>query len=346
LETSELRLGRSVNWIVYLLVLVASAPQFTLAADVNNFAPLSEINTENVARLALVFSFRTGQAGGQSGAPVVVNDLLLLQTAFPHTLYALDIHQQAAPVRWSFTPLSDRRAAGLTCCDATVGGPVAADGQVVLNTLDGHTIALDAATGQVLWDVMAATLSSGETLSTSPLIAGDRIIIGSAGDDFGARGWVAGLDPHTGATVWKRFNTGPEDDVGIGAGFNPPYPRDQRHDGGVAASPATSPMTAITGFCCTARVIRHRGTRIRGRATTNGRPACLPAMRRPVMRGGFSRLVRTIFTPWVPPVPCCQPTCNGRARTAICSSTRTPTARSTCWTAVPVRSCPQRLLSR
>jgi outer membrane protein assembly factor BamB len=135
-----------------------------------------------------------------------VGDLLLLQTAFPHTLYALDIHQQAAPVRWSFTPPSDRRAAGLTCCEASVGGPVAAEGQVVLNTLDGHTVALGGATGQIHWNVKTASLESGETLATSALIAGDRIIIGSAGDDFGARGWVAGLEAHSGVTVWKRFN--------------------------------------------------------------------------------------------------------------------------------------------
>jgi PQQ-dependent dehydrogenase (methanol/ethanol family) len=232
-----LRLGRRVNWIFCLLALCTGAPEIALAADINNFTPLSEINTGNVNRMKLLFSFRSGQTGGQSGAPAVAGDLLLLQTAFPHTLYALDIHQQAAPARWSFTPPSDRRAAGLTCCDATVGGPVVADGQVVLNTLDGHTIALDAATGQVRWDVVTASLDSGETLSTSPSIAGDRVIIGGAGDDFGARGWIAGLDPHTGATVWKRFNTGPEEDVGIGAGFNSPYPRDQSHDGGVTTWP-------------------------------------------------------------------------------------------------------------
>jgi PQQ-dependent dehydrogenase (methanol/ethanol family) len=231
-----LRLGRGVNWRICLLVLATAAPQ-AHAADLNNFAPLAEINADNVARLKLVFSFRTGQAGGQSGAPAVAADLLLLQTAFPHTLYALDIHQPAAPVRWSFTPPPDRRAAGLTCCDATVGGPVVADGQVVLNTLDGHTIALDAVTGQVRWNVTTAALSSGETLSSSPLIAGDRIIVGSAGDDFGVRGWVAGLDASTGATVWKRFNSGPDDDVGIGAGFSPPYNRDQIHDGGITTWP-------------------------------------------------------------------------------------------------------------
>jgi outer membrane protein assembly factor BamB len=105
-----------------------------------------------------------------------------------------------------------------------------------LNTLDGHTIALDGETGQVRWDVTPASLAAGETLASSPLVAGDRIIIGSAGDDFGARGWVAGLDAGTGATVWKRYDTGPDGDVGIGAGFNPPYPREQGHGGGVTST--------------------------------------------------------------------------------------------------------------
>jgi lanthanide-dependent methanol dehydrogenase len=223
--------------MVCLLALTAGAPQVALAAEANHFDTLTEINTGNVTRMKLVFSFRTGQAGGQSGAVAVLDDLLLLQTAFPHTVYALDIRQQAAPIRWTFTPPSDRRAAGLTCCDATVGGPAVADGQIVVNTLDGHTIALDAATGRVRWDVAAASVASGETLSSSPVIAGDRIIIGNAGDDFGARGWVAGLDASTGATIWKRFDTGPDRDVGIGTGFNPPYPHDQGQGGGVTSWP-------------------------------------------------------------------------------------------------------------
>jgi glucose dehydrogenase len=85
--------------------------------------PRIEINAGNVVRLKLVFSFRTGQKGGQSDAPAVAGDLLLLQTAFPHTLYALDIHHQATPVRWPFARLPNRHAAGLSCCDAKAKPP-------------------------------------------------------------------------------------------------------------------------------------------------------------------------------------------------------------------------------
>jgi PQQ-dependent dehydrogenase (methanol/ethanol family) len=284
--------------MVCLLALAAGAPPITLAADANHFDTLAEINTTNVARMKLVFSFRTGQKGGLSGAPAISGDLLLLETAFPHTLYALDIGQQATPVRWSFTPLCDRRAAGLTCCDATVGGPVVADGQVVMNTLDGHTIALDAATGQVRWDVTTASLAAGETLSISPLIADDRIIIGNAGDDFGARGWVAGLDASTGAIVWKRFNSGSDDDAGIGARFNPPYPRDQGHDGGVTTWPPQAWQQGGGGLAGNLAYDSGRGTVLYG----TGHPAPWNPDPRPGdnkwTSGLFARDVRTGAASW------------------------------------------------
>jgi PQQ-dependent dehydrogenase (methanol/ethanol family) len=311
-----------MNWMVCLLVLAASASRLALAADVNNFAPLNEIDTGNVARLKLAFSFRTGQAGGQSGAPAVAGDLLLLQTAFPHTLYALDIHQPAAPVRWSFTPPSDRRAAGLTCCDATVGGPVVADGQVVLNTLDGHTVALDAATGQVRWDVTSAALSSGETLSTSPLVAGDRIIIGSAGDDFGARGWLAGLDAGTGATVWKRFNTGPDTDAGIGAGFSPPYPRDQTQNGGVTTWPPQAWQQGGGGLTGNPAYDRDRGIVLYG----TGHPAPWNPDPRPGdnkwTSGLFARDARTGDARWFVSISPHDPYALGAAGSVLLANTR------------------------
>jgi PQQ-dependent dehydrogenase (methanol/ethanol family) len=288
--------------MVCLLALAAGSRQVAFAADVNQYSSLTEITSENVPRLKLVFSFRTGQVGGQSGAPAVAGDLLLLQTAFPHTLYALDIHQQAAPVRWSFTPTSDPRAAGLTCCDATVGGPVVTDGQVVLNTLDGRTMALDAATGRVRWDVTSASLSSGETLSTSPLVAGDRIIIGNAGDDFGARGWVAGLDAGTGVTVWKRFSTGPDADVGIGPGFAPAYQRDQGRDGGVTTWPPRAWQQGGGGLAGNFAYDRDSGTLLYG----TGHPAPWNPDPRPGdnewTSGLFARDARTGDARWFSPI--------------------------------------------
>jgi len=108
-----------------------------------------------------------------------------------------------------------------------------------LNTFDGHTIALDSTTGNVLWDVLTTAVDRGETLLAAPLVAGDRVFIGNNGSDFGVRGWMAALDAASGQILWKRYNTGPDSDVGIGEGFASAYlPHDP--DAGVASWPSAT----------------------------------------------------------------------------------------------------------
>lgn len=202
-----------------------------------NFSPLDAINPDSVGRLALAFSFRIEQRGGFTGAPAVSNDTLFLQSPFPHTVYALNLMRHEAPVVWRFTPEANHQASAIACCDATTGGPVVAGADVFIDTLDGHTLALDAATGRVRWDVTSASPDSGEALTAAPMLADGKVFIGSAGDDFGARGWIAALDAATGATVWKHDTTGPDADVGIGPDFKPPYATEQGRDLGSTTWP-------------------------------------------------------------------------------------------------------------
>jgi PQQ-dependent dehydrogenase (methanol/ethanol family) len=54
---------------------------------------------------------------------------------------------------------------------------------------------------------------------------------------MGVRGWVIALDESSGKIVWKAFNTGPDKDVLIGAGFKPYYPQDRGQDLGVSSWP-------------------------------------------------------------------------------------------------------------
>jgi PQQ-dependent dehydrogenase (methanol/ethanol family) len=78
---------------------------------------------------------------------------------------------------------------------------------------------------------------SGETLASSPVLAGDAILVGNAGDDFGVRGWLKALEPDTGRTLWTRYSTGPDEDVGIGAAFRPFYGRTGTSQDGVRTWP-------------------------------------------------------------------------------------------------------------
>ncbi|HEY4975124.1 MAG TPA: PQQ-binding-like beta-propeller repeat protein, partial [Steroidobacteraceae bacterium] len=87
-------------------------------------------------------------------------------------------------------------------------------GRVYVGALDGYLHALDAASGKLLWKVdtlPARGPKTPYTLSAAPVIAGDLVVVGSAGADFsGARGYVAAYDLDSGALRW-RFYTVPRD---------------------------------------------------------------------------------------------------------------------------------------
>lgn len=179
------------------------------------YSPLTQIDRQNVSRLRPVVSFRTGTRGAQGGAPLVVGSTLYFLTSFPHILFALDLSRPGAPVRWKFAPEHDPLAAGLACCNRTEHGPVFGAGHIYFSTLDGRVIALDPDTGQIAWNVMVADIHNGETLVAPPTLAGNELLIGNGGDDFGARGWIAALDANTGRQIWKHYSTGPDQDVGV-----------------------------------------------------------------------------------------------------------------------------------
>ena len=73
-------------------------------------------------------------------------------------------------------------------------GAAYADGKIVYNLLDGHTVAVDAATGTQLWRTQLGDLNRGETITMAPIVVKDRVIVGSSGGEMGVRGWIAALD--------------------------------------------------------------------------------------------------------------------------------------------------------
>ncbi|HZY68825.1 MAG TPA: PQQ-dependent dehydrogenase, methanol/ethanol family, partial [Devosia sp.] len=201
------------------------------------FSGLDEINAGNVGSLKVAFSFSTGVNRGQESAPLVVGDTMYVLTPYPNILYALDLTKPGAPPKWQYNPKPDSSSQGVACCDVVNRGPTFDDGKLFYVTLDAHAVAVDATTGEEVWNVKLGDINKGETMTMAPLVAQGKVYVGISGGEYGVRGWLQALDEDTGATVWKAYSTGPDKDVLIGPSFKPFYDSDKGTDLGVTTWP-------------------------------------------------------------------------------------------------------------
>src|SRR5262245_3986405 len=174
------------------------------------YSRLARITRDNATRLRPVWTFSTGVLAGHQGQPLVVHNTMYVVTPWPNVLYAFDLTQEGYPLKWKYRPDVRPTAIGESCCDVINRGAFYADGKIVYNLLDGHTVAVDAASGKELWKTQIADLAAGETTPMAPLVVKDRVIVGPSGGEYGIYGWVKGLDIETGKVAWTARNVGPD----------------------------------------------------------------------------------------------------------------------------------------
>jgi lanthanide-dependent methanol dehydrogenase len=200
------------------------------------FSGMSDIDRGNVDRLQVAWTFSTGVLRGHEAAPIVVGDTMYVVTPYPNLLHALDLNRNGAK-KWTFDPKVVSEAQGVACCDVVNRGAAYAGGKVFFNTLDNHTVAVDASTGKQVWKTKLGDISRGETMTMAPLAAKGKVFVGNSGGELGVRGWVTALDQQSGAIAWRAYHTGPDADVLIGEQFKPFYEQDRGKDLGVTTWP-------------------------------------------------------------------------------------------------------------
>lgn len=164
---------------------------------------LNQINTRNVARLSLQWAFQVDELGAFETTPLVV-DGVLYGTGQNNRAFALDARTGRAIWRYRRT-LPEKLQ---LCCGRVNRGFAILGNRLFMATLDGHVIALDTRTGNLLWDVAAGDPARGYSFTSAPLAVKNAVIVGVSGGEYGIRGFIDAYDVSTGRRLW-RFATVP-----------------------------------------------------------------------------------------------------------------------------------------
>ena len=188
------------------------------------YSALSQINTKNVKDLKLAWTFSTGVNRGHEGAPLVIDGVMYVHTAFPNNIYALDLNNDQK-ILWSYFPKQDPQTQAVMCCDNVNRGLGFGDGKIFLQQNNGTLVALNAKTGALVWQVQVNDPKTGATNTNAPQIIKDKVLTGCAGGEFGVRCFIAAYYLKDGALAWKAYSTGSDAEVLIGADFNKANPQ-------------------------------------------------------------------------------------------------------------------------
>src|SRR2546429_6663149 len=176
------------------------------------YSKLKQINSTNVKKLQVAWTFSTGVLRGHEGVPLVIGDLMYVHAPFPNTVYALNLKDENKIV-WKYEPKQDPNVIPVMCCDTVNRGVAYADGKIFLHQADTTLVALDAKTGKLVWSVKNGDPSKGETGTSSPMIFKDKVIVGISGGEFGVRGSVTAYNMKDGKLVWRGYSMGPDSDT-------------------------------------------------------------------------------------------------------------------------------------
>jgi alcohol dehydrogenase (cytochrome c) len=181
----------------------------------HRFSSLNEINTSTVKNLKVAFTVGLGgfegagtryKFGDLEATPIVEDGMMYFPDGWG-TVYAVDVSGgKKGVIRWKFDPGTDKAWAGdVACCGVNNRGVALWKDKVISVSLDGRLFAINKATGEKVWERKVADPAIAEVLTLAPLVVRDVAIVGSAGGEYGIRGFIDATDLNTGKPLWRTY---------------------------------------------------------------------------------------------------------------------------------------------
>jgi quinohemoprotein ethanol dehydrogenase len=178
-------------------------PSYGLDNAETRFSKLNQINAGNAKTLGLAWSYNLESTRGVEATPLVVNGVMYV-TASWSVVHAIDA--RTGKRLWTFDPMVARAAGYKGCCDVVNRGVALFQGKVFVGAYDGRLIALDAVSGNKVWEkdtIIDHTRSY--TITGAPRVFKGKVIIGNGGAEYGVRGYVTAYDANSGEQKWRWF---------------------------------------------------------------------------------------------------------------------------------------------
>ena len=163
------------------------------------YSQLDQINRDNVDQLQLIWSWQMSPGLSQA-TPLVYKGVMYLPNPL-NVVQALDAvtGDRIWEYRREFEAPPDESFRSRTRSIAIY------DDKIYVNTADAHIVALDAPTGEVVWDHVVADPTLGYRYSSGPIVVKGKIVAGMTGCERYKNDvcFISAHDPQTGAELWR-----------------------------------------------------------------------------------------------------------------------------------------------
>jgi quinohemoprotein ethanol dehydrogenase len=168
------------------------------------YSPLAQIDAGNVARLGIAWYDDLDTYRGVEATPIYADGVLYNILPWNITI-AYDA--RTGKRLWTHDPQVPREYGRYACCEPVSRGLAMWNGKIIIATLDGRLIGLDARTGKPLWTAQTTPRDMPYSITGAPRVFDGKVVVGNSGGDLGVRGFVSAWDADTGRKLWKFFLT-------------------------------------------------------------------------------------------------------------------------------------------